>query len=156
MAEKKADQHEEGGTYLTLLGIFLSLFAVFAARTRKGYELKPFDLALLGLATYRAGRLIAYDKVTGPLRAPFTRTEKDESGEEHVVAKGAGIQRAIGELLACPTCVGTWIAALLIYMRGVLPGPTNLLAAILSVTGMAELLDNLATALSQSESKGKS
>ncbi len=149
MAEKKHDQQEEGGTYLTLLGIFLSLFSVFATRAKKGYELKPFDLALLGLATYRAGRLVAYDKVTSPLRTPFTRTEKGESGEEQVVAKGTGIQKALGELISCPTCIGTWIAAVLIYMRGILPGPTNLLVAILGVTGAAELLDNAATALSQ-------
>lgn len=161
MAEKKLDQQEEGGTYLTLLGIFLSVFAIFAARTRKGYEIKPFDLALLALATYRAGRLTAYDKVTEPLRTPFTRTEKDDSGEEHVVAKGTGIQRALGELISCPTCVGTWIAAGLIYIRTLIPGPTNLLVSVLAATGAAELLDNLASALSQAskggnESKGKS
>jgi hypothetical protein len=151
MASPEQRRHEQA-TYLTLIGLFLGLFAAFAARVRgrdEPLELRSLDLALLGLATERAGRLAAYDRVTAPLRAPFTETEPDSSGAGATVeARGTGAQKAIGELLSCPTCVGTWVAALLVYGLQVAPGPTRLFMAILAATGLAELLDSANEALS--------
>ena len=42
--------------------------------------IQPIDLLLLGLSTYRAGHLIAYEKVAEPIRAPLTDTVPDDSG----------------------------------------------------------------------------
>jgi hypothetical protein len=151
MASSNQDKEEQRATYLTLISIFLSLVGLFSLRDRRGREskLEPFDFALLGLATFRAGRLAAYDKVTEPLRAPFTETKPDESGAgESTDPKGKGMQRAIGELISCPTCIGTWIAAFLVYGLRLAPGPTRLLITILASTGLAELLNGLAETLS--------
>lgn len=44
------------------MGIFLALLAAFSLRERgakQAFELPPRDLVLLGLATYRAGRVAA-------------------------------------------------------------------------------------------------
>src|SRR5215211_2721209 len=97
-AENK--QRQERLTYLSLMGLFTSLFGLVVLRERGrigSFSLTPTDLTLLGLATYRAGRLAAYDRVTEPLRAPITETVPDEyDAGENVVAEGAGVQKALG------------------------------------------------------------
>lgn len=142
---------EERATYLTLIGLFLSLFIGFLLHKRRTHEelnLRPFDFTLLGFATFRLGRLAAYDKVSEPLRRPFTKTEPDPSGAgDTVTPKGVGIRRALGELLSCPICSGTWIAAALVYGLGLMPGPTRAFLAIMSAIGVAELLNATTEAL---------
>ena len=134
---------QERMTYITLVGLFLGLLGAFAFREkdrRQGFELSPRDLILLGLATFRGARVVAYDRVSEPFRAPVTETVTDEfDAGENVVAEGTGVQKALGELVSCPTCVGTWIAAGLVYGIRFIPGPTRLFAAILGVSGLAEL-----------------
>ena len=131
MPRDAKDRREQRATYLTLIGLFFSLFAAFSRRERERGDdprLRPFDFALLGLATYRAGRLAAYDKVTEPLRAPFTETKPDETGAGMtVVPQGNGARKALGELLSCPTCAGTWAAAGLVYGLRIAPLPTRVL-----------------------------
>lgn len=143
--------NERRVTYLTLTGLFLSLFAAFAmrARGRRGaLDLRPFDLAMLGLATFRLGRLAAYDRVTEALRMPFATTAPDSSGAgKTVVPRGQGARRAIGELISCPICAGTWIAAALVYGLEIAPRPTRAFLAIMSAIGLAELLNALTEAL---------
>lgn len=142
---------EERTTYMVLLSLFLSLFAGFSwykGHRRQPITIQPFDLTLLGFATYRLGRLAAYDKVTEPLRRPFTRTQPDPSGAGDTVApKGRGMQRALGELFSCPICTGTWIAAMLVYGLSLMPGPTRAFLAMMSAIGLAELLNAATEAL---------
>ena len=144
------EQVERRSTYVALIGLFLSLFATFSTRVMRGSgELKPLDVALLGVATFRAGRMVAYDQVLGPVREPFTETQPDESGAgDTTVPEGRGAQRALGELLSCPICAGTWVAAILTYGLHLLPGPTRVLLTILSAAGAAELLGATTEALS--------
>ena len=142
---------QERATYLTLVGVFLGLFAAFSRREqdeKRPLTLAPLDLAMLGLTTYRAGRLAAYDRVTEPLRAPFTETVPDEYGaDQNVVAGGSGARKAIGELVSCPTCIGTWVAATLVYGLRLAPRPTRLFLAFMSATGLAELIDGASETL---------
>lgn len=144
--QRQRDQPRERGTYLTLVGLFLGIFAAFGWREkdeREPLKLAPLDLALLGLATFRGGRIAAYDRVTEPLRAPLTETQPDEYGAgENVVAAGSGVRKAFGELVSCPTCIGTWIAAGLVYGLRIAPRPTRLFLAFMGAMGLAELLDS--------------
>jgi hypothetical protein len=146
------DQQQERTVYITLIGIFLGLFAAFSKQEQaKHSQLKvsALDLAMLGLTTFRTGRLAAYDQVTQPLRKPFTTTESDSYGtSQTTVAKGSGARRALGELAACPTCIGTWVAAFLVYGLRVAPGPTRLFLAFMSAARLAEILDSANEALS--------
>src|SRR3954466_15961569 len=110
MSDDEKAKVEQRATYVTLIGIFTSLLGVASLKKGREWKLKPFDLVLLSLSVFRAGHLVAYDKVTEPLRKPFTETQQGPSGAgDTVVAKGSGTQKAFGELLACPTCVGTWV-----------------------------------------------
>lgn len=143
-------------TYTALTGTFFALFAAFNLLTRrrgKGKEeeapLKPFDLALLGLSSYRMGRLVSYDLVMQPYRAPFTETVPDPTGAgDTVQPRGSGWRRVVGELISCPICVGTWISAILTYSLEIAPRPTRALLTIMSATGLAELVNALTEWLS--------
>jgi hypothetical protein len=145
---------EEQATKFTLGSVFLGLMAAFSARlARRGesLQLRPFDLLLLGLTTYRTGRMIAFERVAEPLRQPFTETVKDGTGVgETVVASGHGVRWVFGELLSCPICIGTWVSAGLVYGLNLAPTPTRVFMAAMSATGIAQLLSDASEAMSWS------
>ena len=126
---------------LSLVGTFLAIAGLAGRRDRRTSTLgDPLELGLTSLAAHRIGRMIAFEKVAEPLREPFTRTVPDESGtDDTVVARGRGLRWAVGELLSCPVCVGTWSALGLLIGRMVLPGPTRFVTRVLATAGLAEL-----------------
>jgi hypothetical protein len=132
--------------YAVLMGAFTSLSAAFAAWFRaSGRELPDRvdarDLALVTVATHKASRLVAKDRVASPVRAPFTRFEHDAGpGEVSESARGRGLRRAIGELLVCPYCMAVWISAA--FTAGLLVAPrfTRWFAAVLTVVFGADVL----------------
>jgi hypothetical protein len=134
-------------TKLTLMGLFLGILATFSTRTlRRASELqlRPLDLVLLALSTHRVGHVVAYERVAQPLREPFTESRSDASGAgETVVAEGTGVRRALGELVSCPVCVGTWAAAALVYGLHLAPRPTRVFLAIMGASGAAEMVSSL-------------
>ena len=150
-AQRQAEKQQQA-TYLSLLGTFLTVLSLFGIREqrRQGQPpLTPFDFVLLGLAVFRGGRLIAYDHVAAPFREPFTETVPDSSGAgDTVEPEGHGAQRALGELLSCPICAGTWVAAGLSYGLRILPAPTRLVMTILAAAGAAEWLNASVEAMS--------
>ena len=105
------------GPYLAFMSIFGTLVgaALLVAR-RQGRELpakvSPGELLLVGTASHKLSRVISKDKVTSPLRAPFTELEgKGGPAELEESSRGTGARKAIGELLICPYCLGLWIVA---------------------------------------------
>ena len=99
------------------------------------------DLALITVATHKTSRLIAKDRVTSTVRAPFTRFQGDAGpGEVDEAARGHGLRRAIGELLVCPYCLDLWTAAA--FTAGLLlaPRPTRWIASILTAVTGADAL----------------
>lgn len=145
-------QSQERATYLTLAGLFLAVFGLFSSRHRRKSDvasLKPRDLVMLGFATYRLGHLISFDKVTEPLRLPFTETKMDDFGAAMTVeARGEGVRRAFGELISCPICSGTWVAAALVYALTLFPGPGQIFTTIMGAIGMGEFLHSMSEAFS--------
>jgi Protein of unknown function (DUF1360) len=134
------------GGYAVLMGAFATLVAAFSAWFRASGRQLPErmetrDLALVTLATHKASRLLAKDRVTSTVRAPFTRYEDDAGpGEVSESARGRGLRRAIGELIVCPYCVGMWISAG--FAAGLLVAPrfTRWLAAVLTALFGADVL----------------
>lgn len=146
----KDTKNQEYATKLTLIGVFLTIFTAYTSRmtaleAKHKYKISPFELAQLSFATYRLGRLVAYDRVFEPIRAPFAKTVPDQTGAGESVEpiRGNGLRESLGQLLACPICAGTWIAAGLVYGLNSLPNPTRVFLAILSSIGAAEFLDAL-------------
>lgn len=140
-------------TKLILTTFFLAAFVLYVLWMfvwrpgAAGFILSPFDLALLGFATFRLGRMVAWDRVTEPLRYPFARTVPDGTGAgESVEPRGEGARQALGQLISCPICSGTWIAAGLVYFLYAWPGPAHVFLAILAAVGAAELLNSFTEA----------
>lgn len=105
------------GPYLAFMAIFASLVgAALAVARRQGRELPeridPGQLLLVGTASHKLSRLIAKDKVTSPLRAPFTELEGGGGPAElEERSRGTGLRKAVGELLICPFCLNLWVVA---------------------------------------------
>src|SRR5919198_239588 len=120
------------GSYAALMGVFGALFGglFVVARHRLPHRIRAGDLVLGGIATHKISRLLAKDKVTQPLRAPFTRNP-ESSGPSEVSEEpaGSGPRLAVGELLSCPYCIGMWVAAGPPYGFSLPPRPPRFLGS---------------------------
>ena len=142
-----APDHERPlGSYAVLTSVFGVLAGAFATWFgRSGRPLPermpPADLVLVTVAAHKLSRLVAKDRVTSSVRAPFTRPQGDAGhGEVDEAARGHGLQRAIGELLVCPYCLSLWFAAALTAALLVAPRATRWTAAVFNALFGADLL----------------
>lgn len=111
------------------------------AKTKRLPRMSAADIALLGVATHRLARIVSRDKVTMPLREPFTELEGTAgAGEVNERPKGRGLRRAIGTLLSCPYCMGPWIASALTAALALRPRETRVVCAMLAVTTVADFM----------------
>ena len=108
-------------------------------------EHSALDLALLGLATFKASRTVSRDEVTSFLREPFVAGHAKE-GDEKPVETG-DLRQAIGELVTCSRCIGTWIAAALTGTQIIAPQFGRLLTWTLATAGANDILQASFTAL---------
>jgi hypothetical protein len=137
------------GGYAALTALFAAMVAGFSAWARRtGRQLpervEPGDLALIAVATHKASRLIAKDRVTSAVRAPFTRFEEEGGpGEVEEQARGSGLRRAIGELVICPYCLSMWIAAGFAAGLVLAPRATRWAATVLATVFGSDLLQVL-------------
>jgi hypothetical protein len=140
------DQPRPLGGYAALMGTFAAIAAGFSAWVKaSGRELperpSPADLTLLTIATHKASRLLAKDRVTSTVRAPFTKFDDDAGpGEVSESARGSGLRRAVGELIICPYCLDLWIASVLGAGLIVAPRPTRWATGILTAVSGSDVL----------------
>jgi hypothetical protein len=132
--------------YGVLLAGFLSLATAFAGWFRASDRELPEgiampDLALLTVAGHKMSRMIAKDRVTSVVRAPFTEFQDDAGpGEVDEAARGGGLRRAVGELLVCPYCLGMWVSAGLTASLLIAPRFTRWACAVLVMFFGSEVL----------------
>jgi hypothetical protein len=112
--------------------------ALARALDRDPYEHTTLDLATLALATFKAARTLSGDEVTSFLREPFVEGHAHE-GDERPLENG-GMRQAIGELVTCSRCAGTWIAAGLGATQIVAPRFGRLLTWTLGAAGLNDFL----------------
>ncbi len=99
------------GAYAAIMGAFAGGLAVAGGLARLLEAAPPARRPrprLLSAASFKASRTLARDEVASFVRAPFvegTHTSRTRSRSK------AGSRQAIGELLTCTRCVGTWAAA---------------------------------------------
>jgi hypothetical protein len=100
------------GAYATIVGTFTGGIALAGALARLlGRDARDqtwLDLVVLSGATFKVARTIAKDEVTSFLREPFVEGAAHEGSEQPV--QTGGLDQAIGELVTCSRCVGTWAA----------------------------------------------
>jgi hypothetical protein len=104
------------------------------------------DLAVLSAATFKAARTITRDEVTSFLRAPFVEGEA-HSGESEEPKETGDLQQAIGELVTCSRCIGTWAAAGLAATQIIAPKTGRLLSWTLAAAGANDFLQAAFAAL---------
>ena len=92
----------------TFLGGLAGAGSLARVLRREPRELSALDLVMLSAATFKAARTVSREKVASFVRQPFVEGEAYAGSEEPV---GNGARRAIGELVTCTRCVGTWLAA---------------------------------------------
>jgi hypothetical protein len=152
----KAESEEallvEYGIAMTLFfSAVAALTAAANARDALPKKIKPFDLLLLGVATHKLTRLLARERITGALRAPFVNYKGSAgSGEVEEEPRGRGFQRAVGELVSCPYCLGPWCAAALGFGMVFAPRTTRFLASILGTVAISDFLNRAYAATKKS------
>ena len=97
--------------YAAIAGSVVAGLGAVAALARRSPPASALDLVALSAATFKASRTLSRDKVASFVREPFVEGHA-ELGENERPA-GEGFQRALGELVTCTRCIGTWSAAAL-------------------------------------------
>ncbi|MFL5929976.1 MAG: DUF1360 domain-containing protein [Gaiellaceae bacterium] len=100
--------------YAAIVGAFLAGLGAVSALSRRSPPGTALELVALSAATFKASRTLSRERVASFLREPFV-----EGDDEHPA--GQGFQRALGELVTCTRCVGTWTAAALASSQMVAP-----------------------------------
>ena len=138
--------------YATITGLFVAGLALSGGMARllgrNPREQTWLDLATLSAATFKASRTIARDDVTSFLREPFVEGDPRDSEDEHPVQTG-GMEQAIGELVTCSRCVGTWAAAGLATTQVLAPRFGRMLTWTLAGAGVNDFLQAGFTALTR-------
>ena len=111
---------------------------VARALDRDPYEHTTLDLVTLAFATYKAAHTLSRDEVTSFLREPFVEGHAHEGGEDPL--ESGGMRQAIGELVTCTRCVGTWVAAGMGATQIVAPRFGRLLTWTLGAAGLNDFL----------------
>ena len=128
--------------YAAIVGVFVGGLGVagLAARAldRNPACQTPLDFAVLSAASFKAARTLAHDEVTSFVRDPFVKGDAHE-GDEHPVESG-DYRQAIGELVTCSRCGGTWAAAALATTQILAPRFGRLLTWSLAAAGVNDWL----------------
>src|SRR5438874_7168022 len=98
----------------------------------------PLDFVVLSVASFKAARTLARDEVTSFLREPFVQGEAHEGDEDPV--ESGDLRQAIGELVTCSRCGGTWAAAGLAVSQILAPRFGRLLTWSLAAAGANDWL----------------
>jgi hypothetical protein len=130
-------------SYATIMGAFAALLAgaglVGRLRGRDPQCQSALDLVVLSAATFKAARTLARSEVASFVRDPFVRGWAHTGEDEEPVA-GGGMEQAIGELVTCSRCVGTWAAAALASTQILAPRFGRLLTWSLGAAGINDVL----------------
>ena len=144
-AEKQECDEQLLAEYAWMLGVYMTSVAVLVGLAQEQGRLPRrfglLDLALLGIATHKLSRIVAKDRITSILRAPFVCYIRSAgAGEVEEEPRGRGIQRGIGHLISCPYCTAPWSATALAFGFLFAPRVTRLFAGILASVAMSDFL----------------
>ena len=117
--------------------------ALYAAKrsTRLPDRISGQDLMLIGTASHKLSRLVAKDKVTSFVRAPFTEYQgRGGPAEVEERAREGEVRGAIGELLICPYCLGLWAAGAFHVGLMFAPRVTRVAASTLTALTVSDFL----------------
>ena len=90
------------------------------------------------MASFKAARTLARDEVTSFLRDPFVKGDAHQGDEDPI--ESGDFRQAIGELVTCSRCGGTWSAAALAVSQILAPRFGRLLTWSLAAAGTNDFL----------------
>jgi hypothetical protein len=137
--------------YAAIMGVFVGGLGVAGAAAR-ALDRDPacqttLDLVVLSAASFKAARTLASDEVTSFLREPFVQGGAYHGDEEPL--ESGDFRQAIGELVTCSRCGGTWAAAGLAVTQILSPRFGQLLTWSLAAAGVNDWLQAGFAALTQ-------
>jgi hypothetical protein len=139
---ERSTQSPPYGAYAVITGAFvggLGIAGLAARRLDRNPACQtPLDFVVLSAASFKAARTLARDEVTSFLREPFVKGEAHEGGEDPV--ESGDFRQAIGELVTCSRCGGTWAAAALATTQILAPRFGRLLTWSLAAAGANDFL----------------
>jgi len=128
--------------YAAIMGTFVGGLGVAGAAARSlGRDpacQTTLDFVVLSAAAFKAARTLARDEVTSFLREPFVEGDAHE-GDEAPIETG-DFRQAVGELVTCSRCIGTWAAAGLATTQILAPRFGRLLTWSLAAAGANDWL----------------
>jgi hypothetical protein len=137
--------------YALIMGTFASLLAGAGGLSRVlGRDPQcqtALDFVVLGAASFKAARTLSRDRVTSFVREPFVEGEAYDGEDERPA--GDGLRHAIGELVTCTRCVGTWTAAGLTATQVIAPRFGRLLTWSLAASAANDFLQGAFVALTE-------
>src|SRR3954464_1917641 len=123
--------------YAALNAVWISLAAALgvAAGGRGGKDpIQQRELIPLGAATFALSKAVARERIGTWVREPFV---EDDGGRK---PRGRGLRRAVGELVTCTRCVGTWSALGVVGLRVANPQAGRTVSTILAASAANDWL----------------
>jgi hypothetical protein len=117
--------------YAAINAVWLSLAAALVVSARGRASKDPIttkELIPLGAATFAISKAVARERIGSWVREPFVDEDPDEA--QH--PKGSRLRRAVGELVTCTRCVGTWSALGVVGLRVLHPEAGRTVSAVLA------------------------
>lgn len=138
------------GAALTSVATTGFLFRRFKA------PLAVLDLCMMAASTHKLAHIVTGERVTMPLRAPFTKqADFGREGGHKSIPVQHGMHRAIGELLTCPHCIAPWIGLGVVAGYVVAPVPTRVVTTLFTIVTGADFLHHAYSWLDAKSSLGK-
>jgi hypothetical protein len=126
-AERDAETHAVD--YAAINAVWVALAASLLAGSRGRASTDPItnkELIPLAAATFAVSKAVARERIGTWVREPFV---DEEAGQQ---PKGGRLRRAVGELVTCTRCVGTWSALGVVGLRVLRPEAGRTLSVILA------------------------
>jgi hypothetical protein len=123
------DSEAQPVDYAALNAVWASLVAALVVGSRNRASKDPItnrELIPLAAATFAVSKAVARERIGTWVREPFV----DETQGQK--PKGRHLQRAIGELVTCTRCVGTWSALGVVGLRVLHPQAGRTVSMILA------------------------
>jgi hypothetical protein len=115
--------------YAALNAVWVSLAVAVVVGSRGRSSEDPItgrELVPLAAATFAISKAVARERIGTWVREPFV----DETAGQK--PKGRGLRRAVGELVTCTRCVGTWSALGVVGLRVLHPEAGRTVSVVLA------------------------
>lgn len=140
--------------------VLVGIIRCYGSSTMKVlFDITPFHLLILVLATFRITRLVVADRITQWVRdlcfIVSVGTDRD-SGAPYIVRtkRVKGIRRVIGDIIGCPWCTGMWVAlfAVVLYTEAIANSSVVswVLIVLFAIAGGASIVQTIISLLQPS------